>query len=260
MQKFAKFIFTLLIVLEGIVLSGENDFSDLLTKLDQISTQNQNSLITQYSGAEREFREHYTLTANLRLLGLHIGRLQLGEVTISSRDSFSISYDPPFERWDTRYLSYWLNDSLFVDQVSGSMAEQMVYARRDSLWVFKAYRTESPRETKQKIFENGLATAAVNLIEFTRLLYRRRFDEIRDVLFMAESYPITLAGAPIQTENYRIYALKWNVTEGEERVRLHGVHLIGLETADRFIPVAGILNVTFVGLLDLNVTGIIQEK
>lgn len=260
MNKFVKIIIALVIILRTNVFPGENDLSVLLATLDQTTVQKQTDLIAHYSGREQEFRESYTLTANLRLLGLRIGRMHLGEVTISSRDSFSISYDPPFDKWDTRYLSCWLNDSLFADEVSGSAEEQIVYARRDSLWVFKAYRTKSPRKTKQAIFLDGLTTPAVNLIEFTRLLYRRRFDEISDVLFMAECYPIVLTESPVQASGYRIFDLKWNVTEGEERVRLHGVHLIGLETADHFIPVAGILNVTFVGLLDLNVTGIIKEK
>jgi len=58
--------------------------------------------------------------------------------------------------------------------------------------------------------------------------------------------------------HYSIYDLKWNVHAGEERVRLHGVHLAGLETDSRFIPLGGILKVSFVGLLDVDLTGVIQ--
>jgi len=95
------------------VFAGADDVNELLDQLDRIPTESRQNLSKKYSKINQEFLEHYTLTADIRILGLKIGKMELGSVVISDRDSFSISYDPPFEKWDTRYLSYWLNDSIF---------------------------------------------------------------------------------------------------------------------------------------------------
>jgi|GEM_PF-1809145 len=253
----AKFILFLIISIVT-VFALDNPDSSLLGKLDKLNPKVRQTLIKQYSDNNREFNKRYTLTADIRFFNLRIGRLELGEVIISDRDSFSITYDPPFEKWDTRYLSYWLNDSVFVDEVVSQKPEKYIYVNSDNVWTFLAYNAEAPRELKQAIFQKGLKTNALNLIEFTRLLYRRQFSEIREVLFLAETYPIRLEKSPVQSNLYSIYNLKWDVHEGEERVRLHGVHLVGLETDTHLIPVAGILKVSFVGLLDVDLIGVIQ--
>jgi len=238
--------------------AGGNSVSGLLEKLDQLSPEVQRILIDRYSDDGREFKECYTLTADIRLFNLRIGRLELGEVIISDRDSFSISYDPPFDKWDTQYLSYWSNDSVFVDEVICQRPEKFIYGKRERFWTFRSYETENPRKLKLIIFQNGLKTDALNLIEFTRLLYRQRFSEIRAVLFLAETYPILLEKSPALSDTYSIYDLKWNVHEGEERVRMHGVYLAGLETDVHFIPMGGILKMSFVGLLDVDLVGVID--
>jgi len=151
-----------------------------------------------------------------------------------------------------------LNDSIFVDEVMGSTSEKMIYVKKDSCWVFKVYKSRQSRENKQSIFESGLKTAAVNLIEFTRMLYHREFAAISEVLFLAECYPIRMVKTKTESSDYSTYQLKWKVSKGEELVRLHGVHLVGVETENHFIPVGGILKVSFVGLLDIDLIGIIN--
>ena len=250
--------FALLLIIAAVtVFAQDNSVSDLLRQLDGLNSGVRRTLAEKYSAGEREFKEHYILTADIHLFNLRIGRLELGKVIISDRDSFSIAYDPPFDKWDTQYLSYRLNDSVFVDEVVSREPEKFIYVKRDKRWIFRSYEAESPRKLKLAIFQKGLNTEASNLIEFTRLLCRRRFAEIREVLFLAEIYPVRLEKSALQS-HYSIYDLKWNVHAGEERVRLHGVHLAGLETDSRFIPLGGILKVSFVGLLDVDLTGVIQ--
>ena len=258
MDRLSQIAFAIMILLNVTVFAGENDIRELITKLDQISVESRQVLLDKYSSRSEEFREHYLLTADIRLFNLRIGRLALGDVIISDRDSFSISYDPPFEKWDTRYLSYWANDSIFVDEVLGQAAEKIIYRRDKARWTFSAYESDNPRELKQQIFRKGFATSAVNLIEFTRLLFHRKLADIREVLFLAETYPISLKKMPDESTNFTVYNLKWKLSKGEERVRLHGVHLVGIETETHFIPVGGILKVSFVGLLDIDLIGIID--
>jgi len=247
-----------MILLSVMAHAGDNDITELTTKLDKLPVENRLDCLKKYSKDDLEFREHYTLTADFRLFDLRIARMTLGEVTISDRDSFSITYDPPFEKWDTRYLSYWINDSIFVDEVIGQAAEKIRYQRDNTGWTFNAYESENPRELKQQIFQKGFTTSATNLIEFTRLLYHRKLSDIREVLFLAETYPVSLKKIPDESANFTIYKLKWKISKGEELVRLHSVHLVGMETETHFIPVGGILKVSFVGLLDVNLIGIIQ--
>lgn len=240
--------------------AADNDISELIAKLDKLPVENRSGCLEKYSKDDREFREYYILTADIRFLNLKIGWMTLGNVTISDRDSFSITYDPPFKKWDTRYLSYWINDSIFVDEVIGQTAEKIRYRKDSTGWTFSAYDSRNPRELKQQIFRKGLTTSAVNLIEFTNLLYHRKLADIHEVLFLAETYPVGLKKIPDESVDFTIYKLKWKLSKGEELVRLHGVHLVGMETENRFIPVGGILKVSFVGLLDVNLTGVIHFK
>ena len=248
-----------LIILTLAVFAGGNNVSDMLDKLDDINPEVRQSLIDKSSDDSREFKEYYKLTANFRLFNLQIGRMEIGEVIISNQDSFSISYDPPFDKWDTQYLSYWLNDSVFVDEVISREPEKFIYRKSDSFWTFCAYEAENPRELKLAILHSGLKTDALNLIEFIRILYQRRFSELHKVLFLAETYPIRLEESPVLSDTYSVYDLKWNVHEGEERIRIHGVYLAGLETDIHFIPLGGILKMSFVGLLDVDLIGIINH-
>jgi len=247
-----------LIILTLSANAGENNVSELLEQLVELSPEINRIITTRYSDTTRAFNEHYLLTADFRLFGLKIGQMTLGEVIISNKDSFSITYNPPFEKWDTQYLSYWQGNSIFIDEVISQEPEKYIYKKADSAWILIDYLAENPRENKTALFQQGMQANSVNLVEFTQLLFQRQFTDIREVLFLAESYRIQLEKSAALSELYSIYELKWNVRKGEERVRLNGVHLLGLETDSRYIPLAGILEVSFVGLLDVNLTGIIQ--
>ena len=250
----------LTILLSVTAFAGGHGLGELIEKLEKLPVEKRLKYIEKYSEDDQEFREHYTLNADIRILGLKIGKMELGEVTISNRDSFSISYNPPFEKWDTRYLSHWQGDSVFVDEVISAEPEKFIYKKISDCWRLSGYLAKSPRKTKQSIYDEGLSTDALNLIEVIRLLYQQKYEKIHKVLFLAENYPIRLKKITSELTDYTIYSLKWNISQGEERVRLHGIYLVGMETDEHFIPLGGILKVSFVGLVDVKLIGVINQR
>jgi hypothetical protein len=238
--------------------AGEDEIAKLLTDLNQIPAQYRQDLLDKYAAADRAFREHYMLIADIRLFNLKIGRMKLGEVVISTQDSFMIAYDPPFEKWDTRYLTYWIDDHVFVDKVSGSRPEKFSYQKSENGWQLIDYQSENPRSYKTYLFQEGVWSEGLNLIEFTRHLTAGTLAPTNQIIFLGEEYQIHSENLAKYTNHYRIYNFQWDVHEGEENVRLYGVHLVGMESASRFIPLGGILKVSFVGLLNVDLIGIIN--
>jgi len=225
----------------------------------QVDTAERQRLENCYLNGDQSFRERYILSAYVYLFKLKLGHIEIGEVIISDRDSFSITYNPPFEKWDTGYLSYWQDDSGFVDEVIARNGERFEYRKINDKWHFTQYDADKPREFKLKIYQTGFQTGAVNLIELVRLLFQRRFTEINEVLFLAETYQIGLKRLKDSTDDICAYELQWKVRSGEELVRLHGVRLFGLENRERFVPLGGILKMSFVGLLDMDLIGILKK-
>jgi len=242
-------------LLAQLLFAGDSKSDDLPF---QVNAAERQRLENCYLNGDQSFRERYILSAYVYLFKLKLGHIKIGEVIISDRDSFSITYDPPFEKWDTGYLSYWQGDSGFVDEVIARNGERFEYRKINGKWHFIQYDADKPRKFKLKIYQTGFQTGAVNLIEFVRLLFKRRFTEINEVLFLAETYNIGLERLNDTGDEICAYELQWKVRGGEELVRLHGVRLFGLENRERFVPLGGILKMSFVGLLDMDLIGILK--
>lgn len=229
-----------------------------------VSDQQLSQLSQTYSGKRYKFREVYTLTAdisaNLVLFDLKLGSLNLGTFCIVENDTVAIRYDPPFEKWDTEYLTYQPDDSTYIEEVIGEQQEKFIYKKERDVWQLKSYQASRPREYKQTILEKGLITAAPSLVETGSLIACGQMTSIDTVLFLGELYPIRLSRDTtcFSRRDIATYELQWDVRSGEEPVQLHQILIAGLQLNHRFLLLTGILKVSFVGFIDLNVLGIIR--
>jgi hypothetical protein len=249
-----------LLLLTFSMLAADDLITSLITQLEVIEETQIQALITKYSQGDQPFKESYILNADIYLFKIRLGRMKLGEVVINEQDSFMIVYDPPFDKWDTRYLTYWIGNKSFVDEVSGTRPEKFTYRKSENRWQLIDYQAVNPRSYKANLFEKGAWSGGLNLIEFTRHLAAGRIAPANKIFFLGEEYQINSENRTTANNRYKIYDFKWNIHEGEENVRLYGVHLVGIEKDDHFTPLGGILKVSFVGLLGVDLIGIINTN
>lgn len=247
-----------LILLSVSLFAADDLIASLITQLEAIEKSQIQAVIKKYPRDDQPFKETYILNADIYLFKMRLGRMKLGEVVINEQDSFMIVYDPPFDKWDTRYLTYWNGDKSFVDEVSGTRPEKFTYQKSKNQWQLTNYQSTKPRGYKTYLFQKAEQSEGLNLIEFTRRLVTGRLAPTNKIFFLGEEYLINSQNLTAPNDLYKIYNLQWDVHEGEENVRLHGVHLVGVEQANHFIPLGGILKVSFVGLLAVDLIGIIN--
>ncbi len=252
---------SLCLLLSTLSLFAADDLiTQLITQLEAIQDTQMHTLITKYSQGDQPFIESYILNADIYLFKIRLGRMKLGEVIINEQDSFMIVYDPPFDKWDTRYLTYWIDDKSFVDEVSGTRPEKFTYRKLKNQWQLTDYLSTKPRNYKTSLFQKSQPSDGFNLIEFTRRLVAGRIAPTNKIFFLGEEHLINSENLTTANNHYKIYDFKWNLHEGEENVRLYGVHLVGIEKAEHFIPLGGILKVSFVGLLSVDLIGMINTN
>jgi len=252
---------SLCLLLLTLSLLAEDDLiTSLITQLEAIEASQIQALVTKYSQGDQPFKEGYILNADIYLFKFRLGRMKLGEVVINEQDSFTIVYDPPFDKWDTRYLTYWIGDKSFVDEVSGTRPEKFTYRKSKNQWQLTDYQSTKPRSYKTYLFQRAEQSDGLNLIEFTRHLAAGRIAPANKIFFLGEEYLINSENLTAANNHYKIYDFKWNIHAGEENVRLYGIHLVGVEKDDHYIPLGGILKVSFVGLLSVDLIGIINTN
>ena len=252
---------SLCLLLSTLSLFAADDLiAQLITQLEAIQDTQMHALITKYSQGDQPFIKSYSLNADIYLFKIRLGRMQLGEVVINEQDSFMIVYDPPFDKWDTHYLTYWIGDKSFVDEVSGTRPEKFTYRKLKNQWQLTDYLSTKPRNYKTYLFQKGQPSDGFNLIEFTRRLVAGRIAPTNKIFFLGEEYLINSENRTTTNSHYKINDFKWNLHEGEENVRLYEVHLVGIEKAALFIPLGGILKVSFVGLLSVDLIGMINTN
>jgi len=249
-----------LLLLTFSMLAADDLITSLITQLEAIEASQIQAVINKHSRNDHPFKESYILNADIYLFKIKLGRMKLGEVVINEQDSFMIVYDPPFDKWDTRYLTYWIGDKSFVDEVSGARPEKFIYRKLENQWQLTNYLSAKPRSYKTYLFQKTGPSDGLNLIEFTRSLVAGGIAPANKIFFLGEEYLINSENRIADNNRYKIYDFKWNLHEGEENVRLYGVHLVGIEKANRYIPLGGILKVSFVGLLSVDLIGIINTN